>query len=166
MNLPKISNITFAEHKLADREHIFAATYLEHQVELPEPQYAIAWEDPDDLEAPMKFTTPSPMWLAMALHGDILPPVEVYHALAHDEAQPNFKRHHRGYLLHETTPVNEMTEEEAMDYLIQKDIPPSVWRDYRGNRTILKVVSRNAIPTDRTTRNAWRITQNSEGENI
>jgi hypothetical protein len=159
MNLPKISNITFAEHKLFDREVIFAATYRDNNIELPEPQYSIAWEDPDNLEAPMKVTTPSPTWLAMALHGDILPSVEVYLALRHDEAQPGFKRHHRGYLLQDTPPIPAMTEEEAMDYLIQKDIPPSVWRDYRGNRTILKVVARSAIPTDRTARNAWRITQ-------
>ena len=34
-------------------------------------------------------------------------------------------------------PIPAMTEEEAIEYLIQKDIDPSVWRDYEGNRTIL-----------------------------
>ena len=52
-----------------------------------------------------------------------------------------------------------MTEEEAVEYLIQKDLPPEVWRDYRGNRQILKIVPRHLIPNDRMFRNAWRINQ-------
>jgi len=143
----------YSKYKLADRELIF----LHLHKDLPQPNYAILWEDPDDLDAPDKITVPSPAWLAMAMHGGILPPVEVYWALAEDEAKPGFQRHTRGYLLHDTPPVGPMTEEEAMEYLVMKDIPPRVWRDYRGNRTILKIVRRDQIPTDRSNRNAWRM---------
>tara|TARA_R110000803_G_scaffold38628_1_gene83559 strand:- start:321 stop:626 length:306 start_codon:yes stop_codon:yes gene_type:complete len=97
--------------------------------------------------------------MACALQGGILPPVWVYHELDKDEAQPDFVKHTRGYLLHETDPVPAMTEEGAIEYLIMKDVPPSVWRDYRGNRTILKIVPSRLVSVDRSYRNAWRITQ-------
>jgi len=142
-----------SQYKLADRELIFRQQHKD----LPQPNYAILWEDPDDPEAPAKITVPAPTWLAMAMHGGILPPVEVYHSLAEDEAQEGFKRHTRGHLLHDTPPVGPMTEEEAMEYLVMKDIPPRVWRDYQGNRTILKIVRCDQIPTDRSNRNAWRM---------
>jgi len=40
-----------------------------------------------------------------------------------------------------------------------KDCPVETWRDYKGNRTILKIVPVELIPTDRSFRNAWRIAQ-------
>lgn len=147
--------IDYSQYKLAEREAIFAQQHKD----LPQPTYAILWEDPADPDAAAKVTVPSPTWLAMAMHGGILPPVWVYHELAKDEAKPDFKRHTRGWLLHDTPPVGPMTEEEAIEYLVQKDLPPNVWRDYRGNRTIMKIVPRHLIPTDRTFRNAWRINQ-------
>jgi len=148
----------YSQYKLWEREAIFRRQHKD----LPQPNYAILWEDPDDLDAPAKVTVPSPTWLAMAMHGGILPPVEVYWALAEDEAQEGFKRHTRGHLLHESEPVGAMTEEEAMEYLVMKDIPPRVWRDYNGNRTILKIVPRYLVPTDRTLRNSWKIKQDSD----
>lgn len=147
--------MNYSDLKLWEREALFKA----HHPEQEQPPYAVLWEDPDDPDAPAKVTIPSPTWWAMALHGGILPPVEVYWALAEDEAQPGFTRHTRGHLLHETPPMRAMTPEEAMEYLIMKDIPPRVWRDYKGNRTILKIVPRNLIPTDREMRNAWIIKQ-------
>lgn len=148
----------YASMKLYDREAVFKAA----NPDLPEPQYAILWEDPNDLDAPCKVTTPAPVWLAMAMEGGILPPVEVYHELAKDEADPGFKRHSRGHLLHDTPPIDALTEEEAMEYLVMKDIPAHVWSGYEGNRVILKIVPRHMIPTDRTFRNAWRIAQENE----
>ena len=147
--------IDYTQSKLWEREMIFK----DQHKDLPQGNYAILWEDPSDPEAPAKVTRPSPTWLAMAMHGGILPPVEVYHALAEDEAQPGFKRHTRGHLLHDTQPVPAMTEEEAMEYLVKKDIPARVWRDYSGNRSILRIVPVELVPTDRTARNAWRIKQ-------
>jgi hypothetical protein len=43
-----------------------------------------------------------------------------------------------------------------------KDIPPQIWRDYKGNRCILKIVPVEMIPTDRSFRNAWKINQEME----
>ena len=149
---------TYAEFKLWQRELIFA--YLHQHMDHQHSQYAIMWEDPADPDAPAKVTHPAPIWLAMAKCGGILPPVEVYHALMEDEAKPNFRRHTRGHLQHDTPPVGPMTEEEAIKYLIKKELPPSVWRDYRGNRSILRVVRRSMLP-DRTNRNAWRINQDA-----
>ncbi len=111
----------------------------------PKPSYVILWDDPNDLDAPTKVTIAAPVWLGMAMRGGILPPVEVYHALADDENEPGFVDHERGYLLHETPPIAAMSEEQAMLYLIQKDIPPRVWRDYSGNREIIRVVPRSEL---------------------
>lgn len=127
--------------------------------EVEQPPYVIVWEDPDDLDAPAKVTTISPSYWAMALHGGILPPVWVWWKLAEDEAKPDFKRHTQGHLLHNTPPLGPMTEDEAVEWFIMKDIPPRVWRDYKGNRSILKIAPRHLIPTDRSFRNAWRINQ-------
>jgi len=145
------------QYKLYER-----IAWAHKNLERVEPKYAILWEDPDDPDAPCKVTNPAPEWLAMALHGGLLPPVWVYWELKKDEAQPGFKRHTRGHLLHETPPIPAMTEEEAMEYLIQKDIPERVWKDYKGNRTILKIVPRHLIPSDRSFRNAWNIKQEKE----
>ena len=147
--------IDYSQYKLWEREMIFK----EQHKDLPQGNYAILWEDPADPDAPAKVTRPSPTWLAMAMHGGILPPIEAYWALAQDEAKPDFKRHTRGYLLHDLYPIDALTEEQAMEYLVMKDIPPRVWRDYKGNRTILKIIPVSAIPTDRTNRNAWRVSQ-------
>ncbi len=88
-------------------------------------EYCVVWEDPDNLDEPAKVTHPDPNWMACALNGGILPPVWVYWELKKDEAKPDFVKHTRGYLLHDTEPVKAMTEEEAIEYLIQKDIPES-----------------------------------------
>ena len=157
----KIEGVDWTSLKLYEREHVFQKIAKEHGGGFEQPPFAVLWEDPDDIEAPVKITTPAPAWWAMALHGGILPPVEVYWALKHDEEQPGFTRHTRGKLLHETPPMRAMTEEEAMHYLIMKDVPPRVWRDYEGNRTILRIVPRELIPTDRSYRNAWRIAQDA-----
>jgi hypothetical protein len=58
-------------------------------------EYCVVWEDPDDLDAPAKVTHPDPNWMACALQGGILPPVEAYWELAKDEAKPDFKKHTR-----------------------------------------------------------------------
>lgn len=153
--------MNYNEYRLWERELIFKQL----NKDLPEPKYAIVWEDPSEPDEPLRITVPSPTWLAMALHGDILPPVEVYWELKKDEAKPDFKYHTKGYLLHDTPPIPAMTEEQAMEYLIQKDIPPHVWYGYNGNRKIIKIVPRNLIPTNREFRNAWRIKQDVEDDN-
>lgn len=155
----EITGVDWHEYPLWRREAIFQNVLAEYGIELEQPPLCIAWEDPAEPDTPMRVTTPSPIWWAMALHGGILPPVEAYHELAVDEAAPDFIRHTRGYLLHRTQPMPPMTPEQAMIYLVQKDIPPRVWRDYAGNRTILRIVPRTAIPTGRTNRKYWRLSQ-------
>ena len=41
-------------------------------------------------------------------------------------------------------------------------IPPQVWRDYQGNRCIMRIVPVELIPSDRSFRNAWKINQETE----
>ena len=126
-----------------------------------EPVLPVVPEDPDVPEECAKVTVPDPNWMACALQGGILPPVEVYWALAEDEAKPDFKKHTRGYLLHNTKPIEPMTEEQAIEYLIMKDIPQRVWRDYeKANRPRLVICKKDQLPSTRVWRNAWKIDEN------
>lgn len=111
-----------------------------------------------DLDSPSSVLVPDPNWMACALHGHILPPVEVYHQLITDESGKIIN----GRLLHETPPIGPMSEEEAIEYLIQKDIPAHVWQQASGNAMRMVVCKKNQIPQDRTWRNAWQIDQESQ----
>lgn len=119
-------------------------------------KYRVVFEDPAEPEAAAKILCPDPNWLAAALHGGILPPVSAYWELAKDEAQPDFTRHTRGHLLHEST-IDALTEEEAIEYLIMKDIPPRVWADNTANAPRFRIVPVELIPTNREFRGAWRL---------
>ena len=112
-------------------------------------KYRVLFEDPD---APDEVLVPDPNWMACALEGGILPPIETYQR---DRNVPDGEPKEHPY----AEPIGAMTEEEAIEYLVQKDIDPAVWRDYKGNRTILKIVPVEMIPSDRSFRNAWRIMQ-------
>ena len=121
-------------------------------------EYRVVYEDSVDECA--KILVPDPNWMACALAGGILPEVWVYHELAKDEAQPDFKKHTRGYLLHDTKPVGPMTEEQAIEYLIMKDCPASIWRDYNsGNKPKLVICRKDQLPATREWRNAWKISE-------
>lgn len=146
---------------LHDREAVFSFLVETGRVELEACPYAVLWEDPADPDAPVRVTVASDTWFSMARHGGILPPVWVYHELARDAASPDFAGHRRGRgsLLHTTPAIGPLSPEAAIEYLIEKDIPPQVWRDYRGNRQIMRIVPVHAIPTDRKFRDAWRIRQ-------
>jgi len=121
-------------------------------------KYRVLFEDPSELSAPAAVLVPDPNWLAAALEGGILPPIGTY---LRDRDVPDGEPKEHPY----AEPIGPMTEEEAVEYLIQKDIPPAVWRDYKGNRTILKIVPVELIPSDRSFRNAWRVNQEAELEN-
>lgn len=148
-----------------------------------QPEFCIAWEDPEDLEAPMKVTTPDPNWLAAALNGGVLPKVKEYHNVVfggfegnnkepevtvvgiHNErviagwAREETDRHYKiiDYsCVHDSEPEGPLTEQEALEYIVQKDIPFRVWGQ-TYNRPKFRIVKRSAIPTDRTDRNAWRL---------
>ena len=115
-------------------------------------KYRVVFEDPAHLDAPLKVLVPDPNWMAAALAGGVLPPIETY---LRDRGVPDGEPKEHPY----AEPIGPMTEEDAIEYLIQRDISPHIWRDYRGNRTILKIVPVELIPSDRTYRNAWVISQ-------
>jgi hypothetical protein len=118
-------------------------------------QYRVLFENPEDLDAPVAVLCPDPNWMAAALAGGVLPPIDTYQR-DRDVADGQTKEHPYA------APIGAMTEEEAMEYLVMKDVPPQVWRDYKGNRCILKIVPVELIPTDRTFRDAWKINQEME----
>ena len=115
-------------------------------------KYRVLFEDPATPDEPAKVLVPDPNWMACALAGGILPPIDTYQR---DRDVPDGQPKEHPY----AEPIGAMTEEEAIEYLVQKDIDPSVWRDYKGNRTIMKIVPVELIPSDRSFRNAWRIMQ-------
>ena len=118
-------------------------------------KYRVLFENPGDLDTPAAVLAPDPNWMAAALDGNVLPPIDTY---LRDRNVPDGEPKEHPY----AEPIDAMTEEEALEYLVMKDISPSIWRDYIGNRTILKIVPVELIPTDRTFRNSWRITQAEE----
>ena len=115
-------------------------------------KYRVVYEDPADPDAPAKVLAPDPNWMAAALEGGILPPIGAYLV---DQTTPDGAPKLHPY----AAPIGPMTEEQAIEYLIKKDIPKRVWADYHGNRVILKVVPVELIPTDRMFRNSWQIKQ-------
>ena len=118
-------------------------------------KYRVLFENPEQPDAPAAVLVPDPNWMAAALAGGILPPIDTY---LRDRDVPDGQPKEHPY----AEPICAMTEEEAIEYLIMKDIPPQVWRDYKGNRSILRIVPVELIPTDRSFRNAWRIDQTTE----
>jgi hypothetical protein len=120
-------------------------------------KYRVLFEDPSDLSAPAAVLVPDPNWMAAALAGGVLPPIETY---LRDRDVPDGQPKEHPY----AEPIGAMTEEQAIEYLIQKDISPAVWRDYAGNRAIIKIVPVELIPFDRSFRNAWKINQEADME--
>ena len=130
-------------------------------------KYRVLFEDPAAPDEPAKVLVPDPNWMACALQGGILPPVQVYWELAKDEAQPDFKKHTRGFLLHNTKPVDAMTEEQAIEYLIMKDCPQSVWRSWNeGNKPKMVICRKEQLPGTREWRNAWKISEDLATDKI
>ncbi len=119
--------------------------------------YAVVFEDPDDLDAPARVYSPDPHYFAAGLAGGVLPPVECYlRDLDRGPDEPKESPY--------AEPIGPMTPEQMIEYLIKKDIPPRVWRDYRGNRKIMKIVPVEAVPSDRTHRMAWAVPQPADME--
>jgi hypothetical protein len=142
------------ELKLFDR-----LCWAKDNLEPYQSDYRVVFET--NVDAPASVLVPDPNWMACAMSGGILPPVWVYHELARDEAMPGFKKHTRGYLLHETEPMPPMSEEEAIEYLIMKDIPNHIWRTWNeGNKPKMVICKKEQLPQTRAWRNAWKIDPN------
>jgi hypothetical protein len=118
-------------------------------------KYRVVFEDPAKPDEAAKVLCPDPNWLACALEGNILPPIDTYQR---DRDVPDGQPKEHPY----AEPIGRMSEEEAVEYIIQKDICPSIWRDYKGNRTIIKIVPVELVPSDRSFRNAWKINQEAD----
>jgi hypothetical protein len=118
-------------------------------------QYRVLFENPAEPDAPAAVLVPDPNWMAAALAGGVLPPIDTY---LRDRDVPDGQSKEHPF----AEPIGAMSEEEAIEYLIQKDISPQIWRDYKGNRCIMKIVPVELIPTDRSFRNAWKINQEME----
>ncbi len=121
--------------------------------------YRVVFEDPDNLDAPASVLVPAPEFMEVAKAGG-LPPVSVFWALQDDEEKhsgPNFKHDKDKWEAQFTAPrVGPLTEEEAIEYLIMKDIPRRVWGK-QHNRPMFKIVKKDDVPSDRSFRNAWRL---------
>ena len=118
-------------------------------------KYRVVFEDPATPDEPAKVLVPDPNWMACALEGNILPPIDTYQR---DRLVPDGQPKEHPY----AEPIGPMSEEEAIEYLIMKDIDPSIWKDYNGNRVIIKIVPVELIPSDRSFRNAWKINQEAD----
>ena len=112
-------------------------------------EYCVVYEDVDmDCAAVMH---PDPHCMAMLMHGGLMPPVWAKIKVRQDATT-------HGHLLHDTEPAGPLTEEEAVEYLIQTDIPERIWRTWNeGNRPKIVVCRRSQLPATREWRNAWRI---------
>jgi len=106
-----------------------------------------------NIDSPASILVPDPNWMACALHGGILPPVEVYHRLETDDNG----RIINGRILHDTPLIGPMSEEEAIEYLIQKDVPAHVWQGSQGNRPKFVICRKTQLPQSREFRNAWAL---------
>ena len=126
--------------------------------------YRVIFEDPEQPEQPAMVLVPSDNWMADAMAG-LLPPISVYWSLQDDEQKAIDEGRHEGfkhdpekYAAQWTAPrLGPLTEEEAMEYLVMKDIPHRVWA-VEHNRPMFKIVRTEDVPSDRQFRNAWRLT--------
>ena len=126
-------------------------------------KYRVIFDDPDHLDEPTKVLVPSQNWLDMAMAG-VLPPIWVYWQLQDDEQQAiqegrhgTFKHDPEKHALQWTAPrIGPLTEEEAMEYLVMKDLPRRCWSE-EHNRPMFKIIRTEQVPSDRQFRNAWEM---------
>ena len=114
-----------------------------------ETDYVVVYEVDD---GPAKVLVPAPEWMAMAMHGGLLPPVEHYHNELRD-ADGTFVGPRDYWSSYD--PIGPMSEEEAIEYLVKKDIPREVWREGSNKRFV--ICRRSQLPQTRVWRNAWTV---------
>jgi hypothetical protein len=139
--------------KLIDRIEWAKANLKRHDTE-----YCVVYEDIDmDTVCVMH---PDPHCMAMLMHGNLMPPAWVKLKLKEDAERPDFTCHSdfNGHLLHETEPMGSLTEEQAVEYLIQTDIPKHIWENWNsGNKPKMVICRKEQLPQRREWRNAWHI---------
>ena len=127
--------------------------------------YCILYEDPDRPALPVCIVTPTDEFMQQAYNGELMS-IDIWLDLMRDENKAIAEGRHRTFehdpeklrLQKEGKRAGKLTEEEAITYLIFKDVPESVW-GRKHNRTMLKVMKRQNLPKTRTFRNAWEIRQ-------
>lgn len=148
--------------------HLFERLQIaDHFLPMVQSQYRVVFEDPATPDAPCSVLVPDPHWMAQALHGGILPPIEAeledqatyqaYLDAGNEPAKFNWHDVDGGAKHPYAAPIGPMTEEQAIEYLIMKCLPQRVWNDHTSNQTRFVICPVEAIPTIRTFRNAWRI---------
>jgi hypothetical protein len=127
----------------------------------------------ESLDDVVKVLVPDPHFMAAALHGGILPPIESFLRdkekldswLLRFQNKVNslFSWRLVGGAEHPyADPIEAMSEEQAIEYLIQKDLPNHVWEDHqRSNRKKFIICRAEQLPTSRNYREAWSIKHES-----
>lgn len=156
-----------------------------NQLEPAHSDFRIAFEDEEGGRDCTRIVTPDPNFLAMAMKGGIVPSVQAYHqatyrltvqfpnelpisaiitGLKKDAAKRDAIN--RGAVVLAEVVVSPdwfdaermpaLSEAEAIEYIIQKDIDYSVW-GAPSNRQRFKVITADDLPTDRNARNSWEL---------
>ena len=158
--MKKVPNKIQKSH-LFDRLH-----WAKENLDSVQSKYRVVFDNPIDLDAPACILVPDPNWLAAALNGSILPPIEAYLAdqdtieryiLEGNDPQAFDWKKVGGAKHPYAKPIGPMTEEEAIEYLIMKDIPRHIWDDERTNRPRFKITTVDKIFSNRTYRPAWKL---------
>lgn len=148
------------------------------QESFPEIDHVIVYEDPFDMEAPVRVCRPQPMCVHQLLFGGVHAPIEAHleHKLlminsdgsgdvvAKFEADEYAKRHDVisqhvvDYRRVHDEVMQALSYEKAIEWIMMKDVPYLVWANNGGqNRRKFAIADRSAIPHDCSQRNAWRL---------
>ena len=124
-------------------------------------EYCVVYED--DMDEPAKVMHPDPNWMACAMNGGIVPPIETILAMKEDEKRPDFKKHTLGSVRDATKPCDAMTEKEAVEYQIMQSVPKEVWSTWdKGNYPKMVICRTEDLPKNRKWRNSWKINTDLE----
>lgn len=147
-----------------------------------EVHHCVAFEDPYDLDAPVKVLHPSPRFISELMAGGIHPPIEAVHAqmlrfecencgTIEDTRLEAPAIHTKHKIKSEMVIDNSrshleaampMTYEQAFEYCVLKDIPYYVWNAKR-NRPLFKLLKKKELP-DRMFRDSWQLLEVQDDE--
>lgn len=171
-------------HHLWDR-----IVWAKKHIEPRQSQYRVVFEDKHAIAEPVRVMVPDPNWLAMAMRGDIVPAISAYlqlpllhvyskngvivertvfggvaagvrWAMLDEGWKFEGEKVLPGHSLHTAETCPAMTEEQAIEYLLMKDVPQHVWvGDDGSNSRKIVICNVDQIPTDRSFRNSWSLVQ-------
>ena len=98
------------------------------------------------------------LWDRLGWAKENLEPVQTEYCIVWEDPETPDEPAKVTHLLHNTKPIKAMTEEQAIEYLIMKDIPSRVWQnEERSNRPRMIICTKKQLPQKRIWRNAWKI---------